>query len=685
MSQAVSRRTFMKATSAAGGGLMLALMVPACKTEAKAKSKGAGHVMSAFVQVATDGKVTITAPRPDMGQGVRTSLSMIIAEEMGVDWQSVQVVQAPGNGTVYGRQGVGGSGSVSGSFGPLRKVGATAALMVRTAASKKWGVPLEAVSIQNGVVSSGAKKAGIGEFAAAAASVTVPNADVPLKPKSAYSIIGKPTKRVDNVAVVTGKTVFGTDVRLPGLKHAVLARPLALGSRASSFDDAETKKVPGVLGVYQVGRGVAVVADSTWAAIKGRDALKVAWSEASHPTLTSDEISKSFASAVTAFPEMPAGAAQVVEAVYELPYLAHAPMESMNCTVRLGADSCEIWVPTQVPDRARDSVAQALQMDPAKVTLNVTLLGGGFGRRLSIDYINEAVQLAKQCGGAVQLMWTREDDMRNDNYRPANYHAMKGAVGADGMPVAFYHQLFEAGRNAGQSDQWGRTRLAYAIPNAGVKEGSVASPVPVGAWRSVENTYLNLVNECFFDELCVAGKKDPVKARLDMMQNTRLKRTLEKAAELAGWDKPLAAGWGRGVACFNGYGSYITQIAEVETRSDQTFRIRRMLAVVDCGLAVNPLGVEAQVQGAMMDAVSTLLHSAITINNGMVVQSTWAEFGWARMRDCPAMEVHIIADGDTPGGMGEVGFPAAGPAVLNAIANATGKRLRKLPIGNRVV
>lgn len=675
----LTRRTFLVASAGVGAGLVLG-----CRAEA-GEAQGAEFKPNAFVHIGEDSIVTITVAKPDIGQGVRTSLAMIVAEELGVEWESVRVRQAgiePGTGS----QGVGGSGSIRGTYGPLRLAGATAANMLQQAADAKWGKGpnTSSIRIEKGmVIHSSGKSAKLGEIAKEAAKLPVPDkASVTLKNKADFTIVGKATKRVDNKDVATGKAKFGLDHKLVGKKVATIARPHAFGGKAASFDDSEAMKVPGVVKVMQVGTGVAVVAESTWAALKGRAALKVTWDEGPHATLSSDEIRNRFKAAVVAFPDMPAG--KTLEAVYELPYLSHACMEPMNCTVEVQGDSAEVWIPTQSPEGARGTVARVLGIEASNIKVNVTLAGGGFGRRGGGDFVTEAATVAKEVSGPVQLLWTREDDMRHDNYRPASYHVFKGAVDASGAPLAYYHQSIEAGgggQRGGNSapPSWGALRPNYKIPNGGFLRGRIESPVPTGAWRSVENSYAIYVMECFFDELCTLGGKDPVKARMELLGDERLKKTLEMAVEKAGWDKPLPKGWGKGVACFSGYGSAITQIAEVEMVDGHPM-VRRVVAVVDCGLAINPLGIEAQIQGATIDAIATTLFAGITIDKGGVKESTFTDFGWARMPDAPKVEVHIISEGDTPGGMGEVGYPAAGAAVANAIFAATGKRIRKLPL-----
>lgn len=675
----MTRRTFLVASGGVGAGLMLGVRAEAL-TQDKTEFKP-----NAFVHIGADSTVTITVAKPDIGQGVRTSLAMIVAEELGVEWESVQVRQAgvePG----LGGQGVGGSGSVRGTYGPLRQAGATAATMLQQAADARWGKSPNASSsirIEKGMVIHGSgKTARLGEIAVEAAKLPVPEAkDVTLKSKADFTVIGKATRRVDNKDVATGKAKFGLDQKFEKKKVATVEKPYAFGGKAVSFDDTEAMKVPGVVKVMQVGPGVAVIADSTWAALKGRKALKVTWDHGPNATLDSTEIRRRFEAAVRPFPELPDGAAKTVDAIYEQPYLAHACMEPMNATVHFKGDSAEIWVPTQSPEGMRSTAARVLGLEPSQVKVNVTLAGGGFGRRGGGDFIGEAAAIAKEVDGPVQLLWTREDDMRHDNYRPANYHVLKGAVDKDGKPLAYYHQSFEAGAGGrgNQEPAWRGLRPPYKIEHGGFLSGRVESPIPTGAWRAVENSYSGLVMESFFDELCALGGKDPLEMRLELVTNDRIKRTLEMAKDKSGWGKELPKGWGRGVACFSGYGSAITQVVEVEMIGKKPM-VRRVVAVVDCGVAINPLGIEAQIQGATLDAVSTTFYSEITIKDGGVQQSTFADFGWAKMADAPKVEVHIIADGDQPGGMGEVGYPAAGAAIANAIFAATGKRLRRLPL-----
>ncbi|MHB8635173.1 MAG: xanthine dehydrogenase family protein molybdopterin-binding subunit [Fimbriimonadaceae bacterium] len=685
----LSRRTFVTIAAGTGAAFVLGFR---CMDEhpnvGSNPSAPKGEVRAnVWISIDSDGLVTLTVPKPDMGQGSRTVLAMILAEELGADWAQIRVLQAPADGTDYGGQGVGGSGTVRGMFKPLMLAGATAAAMIKGAAAKQWNVDASACSLEGGNVVAHArgKSAPIGSFAVAASTQPAPDSEtLTPKGKGQYRLVGKPTKRVDNHDVVTGRAKFGLDTKTPDKKVAVMVRPRVFGSSVKSFDDSASKAVPGYVATYQIGQSIALVGENTWAAMSAADALKVQYDDGPNVGVSTATISRAMAAAVQEFPAMPAEAAKTVSATYELPYLSHATMEPQNCTAHVTADRCEVWVPTQQPEGARNTAARVAGVSPENTLVHVTLVGGGFGRRLAVDYVAECVAIAKELGKPVQLVWTRTDDLQHDMYRMATYQAMKGAIDAQGNPIASYHQLIESGgrgRRGGTAaaPSWSDGGSPYEIETRKRLQTSVGMPIPTGAWRSVENTYQQFAIECFFDELCTAGGKDPVEARLRLLRDDRLKATLSRAAELAGWGKPLGPKMGRGVACFSGYGSVITQIAEVDCSGPEP-KVTRMTAVVNCGLAVNPLGVEAQVQGAMMDAVSTTLHAAITIDGGGVAEVNFDGFRWGRMKDCPHMTVEIMPGGDTPGGMGEVGYPASSPAIANAIFAATGKRVRKLPV-----
>jgi len=680
MAPVISRRQILKVSAAAGTGLVLGACAPA-------RMLGAGHDQpdnlqkqgalepNVFVGVDAQGTVTVTISKSDMGQGVRTSLAMIAAEEMDADWAKVKVVQAKADAKYRG-QGTGGSSSIRSMYRPLRQAGATARAMLVSAAAKKWGVAESDCRTEAGFVISGTHKASFGELAVDASRLPVPDTNgLTLKDRSGFKTVGKATRRVDNTDVVTGKATYGLDVQLPGMLYAVVAKPRYFGADLKSADEAAAAKVPGVKKVARMGSSVAVIAENTWAALQGREALNAQWTAGS---LNSDKIRADLIAAIGPHGDAPAGA-RVVEAQYELPLLAHATMEPMNCVAHVKGDTVEVWCGTQVPESAQQAAARGAGV--ANAIVNVTILGGGFGRRLNPDYVGEAARIASMVDAPVKLLWTRDDDMKHDVYRPCTVHSFKGAV-ADGKAVFWSHLLSSEGGN-GTTRSGRGAGIPYSIEGATMGQGGASHGIPLGAWRSVENTYMGFVNESFIDELAHAAGVDPLAFRLAHVRNERLRKCLEVAAEKAGWGKPMPKGSGRGIACFAGYGSFIAQVVEV-TVTNGNIKVNRVVAAVDCGLAINPLGVEAQVQGASTDGLSTALKAAITIEDGGVAQSTFADYEWLTMAEAPPVEVHIIDSGNEPGGMGEVGYPATSAALANALFAATGRRFRKLPIGMKV-
>lgn len=674
----ISRRGFIQVVTVAGAGLILGCALPGKASVEGGEADAAPFEPNAWIQIGTDGSVTITVSKPDMGQGPRTSLAMVVAEELGADWSKVRVVQAPANEAVYGAQGVGGSGSIRGMFQPLRVAGATARAMLVAAAAKKLGVDAITCTVANGVVQSGTKKATFAELAADAGKQTAPDrAFIILKSPADFTIIGKPKHRVDNRDVVTGKAMFGMDAPVKGVKVAVIARPPSFGGKATKWDEAAAKKVPGVKQVFAFRDGIAVVADDTWAALKGRDALAVEWDDGPNAGLDSAKITEAMKAQIGEHLATPAGA-KTFDAVYELPYLSHATMEPQNCTIELIGDRVRVWAPTQLPEQCKDAVATAMGVSGDKVEVNVTLLGGGFGRRLQQDFASEAGALAKVAGVSLRLMWTRDDDMKHDFYRPASVHAIRAGIDASGKPVLWSHQYIQAGGRGGRGEFRGAD-IPYGVENSGTARGSAPSPVPTGAWRSVSNTATGFVNESVIDELAHMAGKDPVEYRLGLISNDRFKNVIKLAAEKAGWGKKLAAGHFHGFGCFAGYGSFIAQVIEISVEGGEV-KLHRLTAALDCGIAVNPMSVIAQVQGGSMDALSTALRAAITIENGGVVQSNFSNFRWLRLHEAPKFDVHIVPSEEAPGGMGELPYPAVSGALANAIFAATGKRVRRLPV-----
>ncbi len=673
MTTHLSRRSFLTVMGVGGASFALGYY-PTLGDE-----KGASLEPNAFVRVDPDGTVTIWASKSEMGQGIKTGLAMIVAEQMDCDWSKVRALQADGDGAKYGRQGTGGSGSTRGMMQQLSQMGASARAMLVEAAATEWGVDKSTCRTENGKVihDASGKSKSYGDLASAAAKLTVPAGQVPLKERKDFSIVGKPTLRVDNHDVVTGTAVYAQDVQVSGAAYGVISRRPAFGATLKSFDDAEARKVPGVIDVFRVTSGVCVIGENTWAAMKGREALKCDWDMGPNAALNTAELSKRLRESVGEHPAMPEGA-KVVDATYDFPFLAHYTMEPMNCVADVRADSCTVWAPSQSPDGVQSQVSRMLSLPIGSVTVKVPLLGGGFGRRGAGDFVSDAVEASKQAKRPVKLLWTRDDDMRNDGYRPMSHHAMRGAV-IDGKPVAFNHQFIKAqGGSTRTAGTPGNAGLTYRIPSATQMNGNAASPIPTGAWRSVDHSQVSVAVECFIDEMAQAAGKDPLQFRRENTSDPRLLKVLEVVEEKSGWSKPLATGLSRGVACFNGYGGRTAHVVELSI-ADGEVKLHRVVCVVDCGYAINPKSVEAQMQGACVDGLSTALFAEITIENGGVVQSNPLDYKWTRMNHMPKVEVYVLENDPNPAGMGETGYPGVPAAVANAVTAATGKRVRKFP------
>ncbi len=703
----VTRRDFLVATGAAGAGLVIGLYLPSRRGGTKA------FAPNAWLKITPDNQVTIVAARPEMGQGVRTSLAMVVAEELEVDWAKVQVEPAPLNRALYGDQSVGGSASVKESFEPLRKAGAAARDMLLTAAAARWGVLKSSCKAEQGSVvhTASNRRLTYGELAEEAGRLPVPG-DARLKNPKDFRLIGKPVKRVDTAAKVDGSAQFGIDFRLPAMKYAVVARPVAIGATVKDFNPAESKAVKGVRDVIKVqDNAVAVIADSVWAAMEGRRVLNVNWNPGPYAGLNSADIRKSVVEKAAqpgvvwrneGDAERALRSGRSVSAEYEVPFLDHAPMEPMNCTARFADGRCELWVPTQVPGSVQAEVSRALGVERDAVSVNITLLGGGFGRRLEEDYAVEAALISKAAGGAVKVLWTREDDMRHGFYRPTSYHVLRGAVDAAGWPVAWSHKIIapsilsrweqEILKSGDDPVVTSQSPNLYNIPHMKLEYVLANTPVPVGWWRSVYASQVAVAHECFFDEVAALGGKDPFEARRRLLQpdrdvksggdsykTARLRGVLELAAEKAGWGKPLPAGRFRGIACYPAFDTYAAQVAEVSVE-DGSIRVHRVVCALDCGRAVNPGIIAQQVEGAVVFGLSAALKSAITIENGGVKQGNFDEYELLRMHEAPEVELHIVPSEEKPTGVGEPGVPPIAPAVANAVFAATGKRVRQLPM-----
>jgi isoquinoline 1-oxidoreductase beta subunit len=687
ITQKVDRRSFLAST----GGLLLGFCLPE-RGRADTASK-----LNGFVHIAPDDSITFFIHKAEMGQGTVTSLSMLLAEELECDWKKIRT-EFPGvDPASYGpMQGVFGSASIRTSWQPLRKAGAAAREMLIAAAAQKWGIDRSQCRAESGFVINAASNARLsyGSLADAASKLPAPS-NVTLKDPAQFRVIGTSAKRLDTPDKVNGKAEFGIDVRVPGMVYAVVARCPVFGGRVASFDSAKAKAVPGVKQVVQISNGVAVVADNTWSAMEGRRALLVQWDEGPNAHTTTASLRKMFADLC----ESPgavarkqgdaeaalAGSSRKIEAVYEAPYLAHAPMEPLNCTAHVRPNGCDVWASTQFQSAARDTAVKITGLAPDQVQIHTLFMGGGFGRRGGSDYVGEAVEVAKAIGVPVKVTWSREDDLQHDTYRPASYTRFAAGLDSDGWPVAFTARIacpsFGFMRNGVDSTGVeGIADLAYGVPNIQVEYHAPNAGIPVNYWRSVGYSQNTFFAESFIDELAAASKKDPVEFRRHLLtKSPRLQGVLDLAAEKAGWGKPLADGRFRGVAVANNIGSFNAQVAEISL--DQgTLRVHRVVCAVDCGYVVNPAIVEQQIQSGIVFGLTAALKGDITIDRGRVTQGNFDKYTMLRMREMPVVEVHIVRSANSPGGIGEASTPGIAPAVANAIFAATGKRVRSLPI-----
>ncbi len=705
----LSRRKLLQAGAAAGGGLLLSLSLPFSNGEAETADAD-GFAPNAFIRIEGDGRIVLTMPYVEMGQGTYTSIPMLIAEELEVDLKQVQVEHAPPNEKLYGNpllgglQATGNSNAVRAAWQPLRQAGAIARTMLVSAAAKRWNVDPASCRAQSGEVRHAptGRRIGYGALAAAAARMPVPES-VMLKRPEDFKLIGTPAKRLDAPAKVNGTAVYGIDVRPPGVKIATLAQSPVFGGRVKSVDDAAAKSVKGVRQIVRLDDAVAVVADHMGAAKKGLAALVIEWDAGPHAKLNTNEIvhelekatldSGAVAQSIGNTDTAMANAVTKVEAIYQVPFLAHATLEPMNCTVHVRKDGCEVWVGSQVMARAQAAAATTAGLPLDKVVVHNHLIGGGFGRRLEIDGVIRAVEIAKHVDGPVKVVWTREEDIQHDMYRPYFFDRISAGLDDKGMPVAWNHRfagssviarwappLFNNGLDPDTTE--GAIDLVYALPNMHVEYVRVEPPgIPTAFWRSVGPSHNVFVTESFMDELAAAAKQDAVAYRLALLDKTpRAKAVLALAAEKAGWGQPLPERVGRGVSLQFAFATYMAQVAEVEVSKDGTVRVRRVVCAVDCGTVVNPDTVQAQIQSAVMFGITAALHGEITLKDGRVEQTNFDSYQILRMNEAPAVEVHIVQSPESPGGMGEAGTSAIIPAVANAIFAATGKRVRKLPI-----
>jgi isoquinoline 1-oxidoreductase beta subunit len=728
-----TRREFLKAAATTGAGLVIGFYLPGKEGSAQAAVPTEPFVPNGWIRIAASGEITILVEKDEIGQGIFTALPMIVAEELEVDWKQIRVEHAPTNPRVYKDLNTGGSGSVNGCWDPLRQAGATARTLLVQAAAKRWSAPEDACRAVNSRVlhAPTGRMLSYGELAEAAAQLPIPKPEsVHLKDPKDYRLIGKPAPRTDTPSKVDGSAIYGIDFRVPEMRYAVIARCPYFGGKALRVDSTKAKAMPGVRAVVEIpamgpppntAGGVAVVADSTWAAMEGRRALEVEWDHGPNAGESTESLRaqyKPLARAPAFYVARNEGdadaalaaAARTHEAAYEMPFLAHATMEPMNCTAYAREDGLDIWAPTQAPQYILSIAAKRLNYPPEKVRITSLLSGGGFGRRYQSDYAVEAAQVSRAAGCPVKVVWTREDDMQHDFYRQANYHRMRAGLDAQGKVVAWSHRIVSTSirqvfdpperlkdpKRVAQQEMDGARGLPYDVPNLRVDYVPALSGVPRAWWRSVADSFNGFAVESFVDELANAAGADPLAFRLKLLEadrkvpdpmspddppadTKRLRDVLRFTAEKAGWGKPLPKGWGRGIAGYYSFDTYVAQVAEVSVEKGE-LRVHRVVAGVDCGRVVNPNIAAAQTEGGIIFGLTAALRGEITIAGGAVRESNFDDYPILRINEMPEIQVHFVESSEHPTGLGEPAVPVIAPAVANAISVATGKRLRRLPI-----
>jgi isoquinoline 1-oxidoreductase beta subunit len=656
MKNQVSRRDFIKLVGAAGGGLVLAVYLDACTSYAPIPATVTPLSPTStprapfdwspnlYIKMDQDGILTVYAFRSEMGQGIRTAIAMLIAEELDVEWSSVRIEQSPTDSR-YGNQLTGGSVSLSTYYSGMRLAGAVARQMLVEAAAGIWDVDPPRCKTEAGVVihPDGRQKIFYGDLVEAASKLELPK-QTKIKDEAQFIIVGTGVGHWDAPQIVSGKAIFGLDVRLPGMSFAAIARCPVFGGTFASYDDSAAKAIPGVQQVVPLDDAIAVVAENTWAAIRGRDALEITWDEGRNASLNSEELRNT---AKARLPQLGRDS-NLMDAVYEIPFEAHATMEPMNCTAHVHDGMCEVWAPTQNPQAVQLQVASAARIPLADVIVNVPLIGGGFGRRLETDYAVEAALVSQAISAPVQVVWTRDDDLQHD----------------------FYHDL---------SVQYASVaRAAVNLPR--INSAGSRSPVPTGAWRSVGEFPNAFATQCFIDEMAHELQRDPLDLRLEMY-SARAAEVIRLAAEKAEWSKPLPQGWGRGLGYHATFGvTHVAYVAEVSVDEAGNVRVQRVVAAVDCGQAVNPDNVKAQIEGGIAFGLTAALKAEATLQDGRIHQSNFHDYPILQMNEMPLVEVYIVESDQRPSGMGEMGVPPIAPAVANAVFAATGKRIRHIPI-----
>jgi isoquinoline 1-oxidoreductase beta subunit len=727
----LSRRTFLKLGvsigAAASGGLMLGFSMPAASQgeapnarsvvggDANEAPQNGVFEPNAFVQIDNTGKVTLVIPKVEMGQGVYTSIPMLIAEELEVPIDSVVVDHAPPNEALFkdpllGGQLTGGSTSIRYAWEPMRKAGATARVLLVSAAAQQWNVDPASCHAERGEVvhAASGRRIGYGQLVDAAAKLPVPQS-VPLKDPKDFKLIGTAVKRLDSPGKVDGAAVFGLDVRLPNMVYAAIVNCPVFGGTPASVDDTAAKKIPGVRQVVRFDNGVAVIGDHTWAAKRGAAALAIVWNEGAGADFSTSKAVQDLANASKRDGAVARNDGDIdqgfkdaktrIDAVYEQPFLSHATMEPVNCTVSVRADGCDIWVGTQVPTRAVDTAVKITGLSADKITVHNHLLGGGFGRRLETDFIAQALKIGKQVGAPVKVTFTREEDIQHDMYRPYYYDVISAGLDANGKPIAWKHRITgssilarfapPAVKNGVDPDAVEvAADLPYDLPNQFIDYvRQEPRDIPTAFWRGVGPTRSTFVVESFIDELAGAAKVDPVKYRHDLLGKTpRAQNVLDAATRAANWGGAAPPqGQGRGVSVMHAFGSFFSMVVDLTVNDAGEVTVNRVVCAVDCGVVVNPNTVEAQVQGGIIFGITAALYSEITIKDGRVEQSNFTDYRMLRIDQTPPIEVHIVKSGEAPGGIGEPGTAALAPALTNAIFAATGTRLRRLPVGAQLV
>jgi isoquinoline 1-oxidoreductase beta subunit len=702
-----TRRDFLKISTAAGGGLLVSFSLAGANTASAETDEKEDFEPNAWLSISSDDVITIQVASAEMGQGIMTGISMLIAEELDADWSNIKAEFAPASKDYYNplmnRQATGGSTAIRGFWDVAREAGAVAREILIEAAAQEWNVLANICRTEKGAVFHDASQRSLryGDIASVAASLPVPTS-VFLKEPDEYVIIGKAMPRLDTPEKVDGSAIFGSDIQLPDMLTAVVARCPVIGGTVKSYNSKKAMKLKGVRKVVQITSGVAIIADHFWAASKGRDALSIKWNEGPNAKLDNDAIFASFASAlnddkdisVRTDGDMQAGlktAAKTLDAIYAAPYQAHACMEPMNATADVRADSCDIYVGTQGQTATQQTAMQLTGLPEEKVKVHSTYLGGGFGRRSEQDFIVDAVECSQAAAKPVKVIWTREDDIMHDQYRPATYNQLQGGVDASGKIIAWQHRIagpsilarvFPNAVKGGLdgTSTMGASDIPYSFDHARVSYAMVNPGVPVGFWRSVGNSQNAYITECFFDELAALAGRDPLQARLQLLgEGSRHAGVLTLAAEKAGWDKTLPTGRAQGIAVAKSFSTWVAQVAEVSIERGH-IHVHRITCAVDCGLAINPDSIHAQMEGAVVYGLTACLKGEITISGGKVEQTNFDNYPLLRIDECPEIDVHIVDSNESPSGIGEPGVPPVAPAVANAVFALTGKPVRSLPI-----